>query len=317
MTIDLSRAGSPGLQGPPSSKRSSFAPLAVSPGNPARAGAHRRISSVSEPGATFRNELGSPPLSGRLEPLQLVQNGPPTSDRSSRRMSGFFGRGTANELPVTADASEIEELRKELQAVKESLEETRHELTEAREAQEASETCANALRTFIAENSIGMHPPGRSDVVSPSSAGPEHSRKNTSWGFKLWNTVPPATNGQAVSPVVPNPPPMHMPVSSAPPLSRKFGGFFSSRSSISSTSSVNRPEQHQQEPMLNGSDSSSVDSATEPVSPASELPPASVAIQSFDDVSSQRRLTASPEEARKPVHHDEHVHAAGQLDSCG
>ena len=113
MTLDLSRAGPSSFQGPPSSRRSSFAPLVGSPGVPGL-GSHRRISSVSEPGASFRAEIGSPPLSsaGRLEPLQLVSGGPsPTAptDRASRRMSGYFGRAIPNELPPTADLSEVEE----------------------------------------------------------------------------------------------------------------------------------------------------------------------------------------------------------------
>ncbi|KAI0091796.1 hypothetical protein BDY19DRAFT_885524 [Irpex rosettiformis] len=314
MTLDLSRAGPSSFQGPPSSRRSSFAPLTGSPGIPGL-GAHRRISSVSEPGASFRADLGSPPLSssGRLEPLQLVNGGPsPTlpTDRASRRMSGFFGRGLPNELPTTTDASEVEELRKELVAVKESLEETRVELAEAREAQEASETCANALRTFIAENSIGMHPPGRSAPAPPQSAGvgAEHSRKNTSWSFKLWNTAIPATNSPTASPAILSAPPS-APVT-APPLSKKFGGFFSSRSSISSTSSANRaePHSHQQEPVFNGSDASSVDSSAEPVSPVSELPAGSILVQSFDDAQSQTGLSG---QTRKIM--EEPVHLGGPL----
>ena len=304
MTLDLSRAGPSSFQGPPSSRRSSFAPLTGSPGLPGM-GSHRRISSVSEPGAAHRLDIGSPPLtSGRLEPLQLVNGGPsPTlpTDRASRRMSGFYGRGLPSELSPTVDASEVEELRKELAAVKQSLEETRVELTEAHEAQEASETCANALRTFIAENSIGMHPPGRSAPAPPAQPTvSDHSRKNTSWSFKLWNATAVA-NSPTASPAVSSAPPP-APVT-APPLTKKFGGFFSSRSSISSTSSGNRPEptSHQQEPMFNGSDVSSVDSSAEPVSPVSELPAGSILVRSFDDAQSQIGMPVSPGQTRKSV----------------
>lgn len=62
---------------------------------------------------------------------------------------------------------------------------------------------------------------------------------------------------------------------------------------MSSTSSAPPvPHSHQQEPMCNGSDSSSDDSGTEPVSPASELPGANVLVQNLDH--SPGRLTDSP-----------------------
>jgi len=317
MAIDLSRAGSSNFNGPPSSRRSSFAPLTGSPGDP-RVGAHRRISSVSEPSASYR-DLSSPPLTGQLEPLQLVRDSSVPVPHNPRRVSGFFGRAVSPqkpELSPTVDASELEELRKELQAVKEQLEETRHELTETREAQEASETCANALRTFIAENSIGMHPPGRGPASAPPTGAGEADGRNSAssrWGFKLWNTAPSAMSTPATSPAVQNAP-TPTAISAVPPSTRKFGGFFSSRSSISSTSSTHRPEPHlhQQEPIFNGSDSSSVDSTAEPVSPASELPPASIIVQSFDGVSSS--LMDSPEQTKR-IFEPEHVQIGGQSDT--
>lgn len=303
MALDLSRAGPSSFNQPASARRSSFAPLTGSPGG--RINAHRRISSVSEPGYADTNQWGSPPSTARLEPLQLLNNtaSAPAAPASQnpRRISGFFGRTTPTppDLPTTEDASEVEELRKELQAVKEQLEETRHELTEAKEGQEASETCANALRTFISENSIGMHPPGRNAQPTPPSESSNKATAATRWSFKLWNT-PSAANTPATSPAIQNAPaPAAVSAAAAPPLTRKSGGFFSSRSSISSTVSVTRPEPHlhQQEPMCNGSDSSSVDSVTEPVSPASELPETNILVQSFDGGAAE--LTHSPEQAKR------------------
>ncbi|KAI0343139.1 hypothetical protein BDW22DRAFT_1239605 [Trametopsis cervina] len=308
MTIDLSRAGPSTAQGPPSARRSSFAPLVTSPNNP-RMGAHRRISSVSEPGLSYRSDLSSPPMSGRLEPLQLVNAVPSPADRSARRLSGFFGRSGASDLPPTADASEVEELRKELQAIREQLEESRHELTEAREAQEASETCVNALRTFIADNSIGMHPVSRNHIPSVAQdADAVSSRKNSGWGFKLWNTTGQATSIPTSAPAGPNASMAPLAVA-VPPLTKKIGGFFSSRSSISSTSSTQRrePHSHPLEPMLNGSDSSSIDSATEPLSPASELPPASIAVHSFEDSPSRLSASASRDRTKDVVQHEQQL----------
>ena len=265
--------------------------------------------------------LGSP--RGQLEPLHLLNNSaPPTASapapNANRRISGFFGRAAQTpELSPTADAAEVEELRKELQAVKDQLEETRHELSEAKEAQEASETCANALRTFIADNSIGMTPPGgRTEPPRPQPAPravSDESRHSASasgsrWSFRLWNTptnAPTAGSASASSspalPSAPAPTPfggVHPAQQAQPPLARKLGGFFSGRGSMSSTASGPAPHSHQQEPLCNGSDSSSDDSGTEPISPASELPGASVHVQSLDRTPPQGVLTDSPEQQK-------------------
>lgn len=284
--LDLSAAGSFHL-GPPSSRRSSFVPLTGTPAG--RVNAHRRISSVSEPGTLYGDALISPP--SRSPQFEALSSGIPSSAGSNnRRLSGFFGRAAPLDLTPTHTASEVAELRKELETVKDQLEETRHELSEAREAQEASETCVNALRSFISENSIGMHPTGRSSTDEASGRSSTSSR----WGFKLWNT-PSTTSTPAGSPALPPTQPANVP----PPLTRKLGGFFASRASISSQSSISRaePHSHQQEPMFNGSDSSSLDSGTEPVSPASELPPAGVLIHS-DDVAMITGMSRSPEQMK-------------------
>lgn len=300
LTLDLSRSGPSSMNGPPSSRRSSFVPLTGSPAG--WANAHRRIVSVSEPGSYLR-DTSSPPGTAALEHLQL--GGGPSSAVSagSRRRSGFFGRVSPTpDLSPMPDASEVEELKKELQTTKEQLEETRHELTEAREAQEASDTCVRALRTFISENSIGMQPPGGRVAQSASPASNSgHAPSMSRWSFKLWNT-PPSTSTPNSSPALSSASAQGAAASApVPPITRKLGGFFSSRTgSISSASSMSRPEphSHQQEPICNGSDSSSVDSGTEPVSPSSELPVSSIAVRDANSPSSYP-LTDSPEQHSK------------------
>ncbi|EKM50387.1 uncharacterized protein PHACADRAFT_263669 [Phanerochaete carnosa HHB-10118-sp] len=306
MTLDLSRAGPSSLiTGPPSSRRTSFVPLTGSGSSADKAAAHRRIVSVSEPGS-YRRDIPSPPSSARLEPLQLVDGPNSTTPRSSRRISGFFG-GTSpiHDLPPTQDASEIVELRKGLQVVKEQLEETRAELAEAREAQEASETCVRALRTFIEENSIGMQPPdARPSAQTAQSAPSVSTAANVAanpagasrWGFKLWNASAAATTGPPSSSPAASSSEAPSAVGSAP-IGRRVTGFFTSRSSISSTSSVPQPHSQQQEPICNGSDSSSVDSSTEPISPSSEVPPSSIMVHN-DSRSPSYPPTDFPE------HHD-------------
>lgn len=305
LTLDLSRSGPSSMNGPPSSRRSSFVPLTGSPAG--RANAHRRIVSVSEPGSYLR-DLSSPPGTAPLEPLQLGG----ASSPGSRRRSGFFGRVSPTpDLPPTQDASEVEELRKELQTTKEQLEETRHELTETREAQEASETCVRALRTFISDNSIGMQPPGGRTVQSapPVSSNSGHAPSMSRWSFKLWNT-PPSASTPTSSPALSSSSASGVAASAAvPPITRKLGGFFASRAnSISSTSSLSRPEPHsqQQEPICNGSDSSSVDSSTEPVSPSSEMPRTSIMVHNTNSPSYP--LTDSPEQQTKVLNAVELAH---------
>ena len=51
--------------------------------------------------------------------------------------------------------------------------------------------------------------------------------------------------------------------------------------------------------MCNGSDASSVESVTEPVSPASEVPSSNILVQTFDGC--QTELTHSPEEAKRAL----------------
>ncbi|KIP05475.1 hypothetical protein PHLGIDRAFT_19689 [Phlebiopsis gigantea 11061_1 CR5-6] len=309
LTLDLSRAGPTSFNGPPSSRRSSFVPLTGS--SAGRGNAHRRIVSVSEPGS-YQRELGSPTPTSQFDQLQLSAGPMSAASGASRRLSGFFGRASPTpDLQPTQDATEVEELKKELQTVKEHLEETRHELTEAREAQEASETCVRALRTFISENSIGMQPPtGRiAQAALPTMPNSGNVSSTSRWGFKLWNT--PSTSSTPTSSPALSSSLASAPVASTPtaPIARKLGGFFSSRAnSISSTASLSRPEphSHQQEPTCNGSDSSSLDSGTEPISPSSEMPPMSILVDSGSNPS--YTMSESPEQHSKALSSAELAH---------
>jgi len=267
MALDLSRPGATALSGPPSAKRMSFTPLTGSP-------AHRRISSVSEPGNLSTPHFGDSSIGDALS-------------TPSRRLSGFFGRPSPvqPELPRLVDASEMEELRKELQTVKEQLDETRHELSESQEGCEASETCVRALRTFIAENNIGLgETRGPGTTASRSAVSPETPARNgaTRWGFKLWTTSNPGT--PVSSPALPSSVP---PVSAAPPALSKLGGFFSSRASISSTTSSRQEALPARELTSNGSETSSMDElVVEPVSPVSEVPRSAVVVRVDSEPSS-------------------------------
>ncbi|KZT09907.1 uncharacterized protein LAESUDRAFT_464734 [Laetiporus sulphureus 93-53] len=290
LTLDLNRAGSSVMNGPPSSRRaSSFQPLT---GTPAGRIGHRRISSLSDPGLAGCDEQGqwlySPP-----PPSQTATS--PSVGGHNRRISGMFNWGSASanasppspipDTPIYTSA-EAETLRKELMAVKEQLEETKHELSEAHEANEANEACVRALRTFISENSVGeQNVRGNGRPQPPASAPPSGSGGTSRWGFKLWGS----TDASATStPVATAPPPISTAASAPSPVARKLGGLFSPRSSISSTAAVRPPSAAAPpEPTSAGSDTSSVaESAAEPLSPVSSIPRASVLIHddgmSFD-----------------------------------
>ncbi|CAL1714933.1 unnamed protein product [Somion occarium] len=275
LSIDLSRANGSPFTGPPSSRRASFVPLTGSPAS--KINAHRRGASVADssvlsaPVYSDSNQWASPPRFALSDAPQTANAAP------SRRMSGFWGRVSPqpSDLPPPADASEIEELRKELQAVKEALEETRHELTESQEAREASETCVNALRTFIADNSIGMQGPSTAhSVMSPGTA--DHARNDSSgqaaprWGFRLWSAA--ASPNPNVTPVSSPAQPSHtynLPATST--TRSRFGSLFSSRASVSSTQTDSLLPQP--ESMSSVSDTSSLeDPVAEPISPSSEVP---------------------------------------------
>ncbi|PCH44391.1 hypothetical protein WOLCODRAFT_165104 [Wolfiporia cocos MD-104 SS10] len=274
LTLDLSRAGPHSPNGASSSRRASaFSPLT---GTSAGLMGHRRISSFSDPGSTENGLQPTSPLTGDPRPVPAPANG------HSKRISGLFGRGTpAVPEMLTIDAAELAGLRKELDVVKEQLEETKHELSEAQEAKEASELCVCALRTFIAENSVGEHAARNNarPTKSAPAAPPAQPPANTSrWSFKLWTT--------SDSPVSAPPPPPAATASA--PVARKLGGLFSPRSSISSNACsvppAVPPASHESSYM--GSDTSSVaDSSNEPVSPVSSKPRASVLVQDAERMS--------------------------------
>ncbi|KAJ7460586.1 hypothetical protein FB451DRAFT_1405144 [Mycena latifolia] len=279
MTIDMARANAPSsFISPPSSKRASFTPLTGSFNNvPGRPNAHHRMSSVSDSNVA----LTVPDIAN-----------PAPSANPNRRLSGIFGRSSPpREAPLQLSSSpdELDKLRKELRTVRDALDETRHELTEANEAREASETCIGALREFIAENNIGG---SSSEVKLPplpaatTGEEPDTNAQKKGWGFKLWKVdtnvkgAPGPTSAASgstatASPIVPpavaassstQPPPVA-------PLSRRVTGFFSSRASISSVASgapslapLQTAPRHR-DSMYSLSDASSL---AEPISPTSQ-----------------------------------------------
>ncbi|KAJ3514718.1 hypothetical protein NLJ89_g2217 [Agrocybe chaxingu] len=313
--IDVSRASSfAALVSPPSSKRASFAPLTGS--GQGRPGGHRRISSVSDSGfGTFSPPDPSPSPNARAFNIASAEAALSGAPSSSRRYSGFYGRhspGEYDNVQVSAAAeavAEMESLRTKLKTVTDALDTVKHDLSEANEAREASETCVKALREFIAENNIGatavkLPPPptmttGDENMPGPpnTSVGSADPRRTASgWGFKLWGSAAPADSplrssigtapfsASAPSPQVASQPatyasPNGTTTISAAPLSRKFGGLFSSRSSVSSTSSQQQQPQAVKLPHLQTnaaardsvysySDTSSV---AEPVSPGADI----------------------------------------------
>ncbi|KZT43169.1 hypothetical protein SISSUDRAFT_744431 [Sistotremastrum suecicum HHB10207 ss-3] len=283
LNLDLSKTG----QTSRATKRASaqFMPLTGS-GMPApipspRAMAHRRSSSVSDPLSNTDIIVTSddqPLYSPRLE----ADPSHPSEASQSRPVSRF---GTLlrsySPPPVDLDAqrnhvAEIDSLKKELQSVMSQLQEYKGELQESLEAREASETCVKALREFIAQHAVGE--PGQSMPPLPAFAQEPPKKAVGGWGIKLWrseNVVsPPAvqsssTNSSSSSSQPSNTGPLSPDSTlSTAILTKKLGGFFSRTSSQSSTGAT--PHSHQQEPMLNGSDTDSAAETEEPISPAHE-----------------------------------------------
>lgn len=270
MSVDLSRASSFSFAGPSSSKRMSFTPLTGSAAG--RVQNHRRISSVSDSNVNWsevaNGQIGNTSPSSQTVTLPDISLHPPTS---SRRVSGLFSRASAPESePVPgSNTMERDRLQREIETVKAALEEARHELTEANEAREASETCVKALRDFIADNNVGVSPV-RPNVGSAVVRGDDADKKNASvsggsrWGFgglfragEASPLIPSRGATTSASPVIPS-----------EPLSRKLGGLFGGRGSFSSSPSAPlHGVPVVQEAMYNSSDTSSTAESAEPVSP--------------------------------------------------
>ncbi|KAJ7173814.1 hypothetical protein C8R46DRAFT_1161557 [Mycena filopes] len=296
--LDMGRANAPSaFMGPPSSKRASFTPLTgtfAANSFVGRPNGHRRISSVSDSNVALTVDLASPTPERSLT-LTLPPVG--NNKNTNRRLSGFFGRNGSppQEIPQFLPSSspdELEKLRKELRAAQDALTETRHELTEANEAREASETCVGALREYIAENNIGseMKLPPLPAATTGEETDPNAPKK--AWGFKLWKVdtavktapSPPSAASGSNATASPSMPPVALPAVANPnapapaaPLTRRLTGFFSSRGSISSMASVTpslAPLQtdprrmHARDSVYSLSDASSL---AEPISPTSQV----------------------------------------------
>lgn len=236
-SLDLSRSSSFHLSGvsgtPKSSKRASFTPLTGNLGNQ-----HRRTTS------DFRTSPQQPSFA--LDPaspnVQTVTFPPPDSS-PPRRLSALFGATQRSPSPDTS--AELESLRRELKNLRDNLEETRAELSEAIEAKEASDACAKALREFINMNNVGNGGSSSEALTFPPmpTEAKQQPAANGSWGFgKLFRQPPVPLDTTVPNPSVATVPSAASPGTTTPqgpPLSRKIGSFFGSRSnSISSTSGI-------------------------------------------------------------------------------
>ncbi|KAH8832300.1 hypothetical protein DL96DRAFT_1810972 [Flagelloscypha sp. PMI_526] len=229
-TLDLARANSfhfSSVSTPKSTKRASFTPLTGT----LNTGGHRRVlsgdGSMSPRGPSFAIDPATPSGSGQDAFFPPQDSSPP----KNRRLSSIFASPRRS---VSPDGDpELEALRREVKNLKDTLEETRAELSEAVEAKDAADACATALREFINTNNQWTLPP------LPDAAKPPAAAQAAGWGFgKLFQkpaidttSLPPAsvTSSAASSPNV---------TATQPALSRKIGSFFASRSnSISSTTS--------------------------------------------------------------------------------
>ena len=313
LTVDLSRASSFSFGGPSSAKRMSFTPLTGS--SAVRMQNHRRISSVSDTNVNWSDAASGQPTNtspnSQTITLPDASSQPGYPPTSNRRISGLFGRSVASESePVPGlNPMEKEKLQREIQALKTSLDETRHDLMEATEAREASETCVKTLRDFIAENNVGV-PSVRVDVGSAGNSairGDDADKKSASGnGGSRWGFGGLFRAGEANSPVLSSrgTSTTASPPAANEPLSRKLGGLFSGRGSFSSsTSAPTRGVPVVQEAMYNGSDTSSTAESAEPASPSietSHVPIARVLSGTSSTSSELVSLRNAPEETEIP-----------------
>jgi predicted nucleic acid-binding Zn-ribbon protein len=304
--LDLSRAGIPSFNGPPSSKRASLIGSTTGRNN-----AHKRISSVADnafslDGSHLTSPVSTPtPATFTLPDVQKSRSQQPSH---TRRMSGMFGRASPPQsLFPSEEFSELEMLRRELNAVKAELDDVKHELSETNEAREASETCVKALREFIEENQVGAVPKSLSPLPAEVKKAPPSAAAG--WGFKLWRadsltqSPPLASPSPAVHTVSPSLSSLTPPV----PLAKKLGDFFGTRATTTAASQTS--QRVEQEPMYNGmSDTSSIeDSVAEPISPASERPRPTVYVRDTTSVTSEssRDLGVNLEGKLHPPYADE------------
>ena len=302
-SLDLPRGGISAFGNPPPSKRASFVPLT------GRLGGHRRISSVSDSGADFNSSLNSQSL--------LLPDG-----SSHRRHSSTYGLISPSQLDMGQSdlIVELDRQRREVRRLKEALEQTKHEMQESNEAREASEMCVKALRQFIGENNIGLAETNDSSSVKlptppTMTREPEQdeSRKTgggvAGWGFKLWKDATLRTQSAPSTSPLPPHEPVPQASESAAPISRKLGGLFSSRDSVSSVGSS--PPQLQSNAARSVRDSiysfSDASSVVEPASPPAELTaPYHVVVRDVSDLGSSPSRSPPAEEKEM---HTECMHA--------
>ena len=253
----------------------------------------RRISQLASDSSVRTNGTPSP-----NKRMSLLISPPPNINRTHRRISSQSDSGFAASdafhwasPPPSSSAltdeeqnfasKETQSLNQEIKSLRDTLEETRHELSEANEAREASEQCAKALRDYISEFRVGEagSPSNLPPPPPTTSAKAEDAKAPSKWSFKLWNG-----SNSSTSPPTPSATPLSPPTSSSvlspasspqpPALTRKLGSFFSSRAgSVSSVTSLTAPlPTHQPSMYRASSDVSSVTEEEEPSSPCSDTP---------------------------------------------
>jgi hypothetical protein len=233
---------------PPNPKRASFAPLTGTL-HPGRANGHKRLSSVSVPDTgTFSQPMTQDLPSPRTQDFPSLD--PPLAHRHPPSVHDHHSPLEASQLCDDSLVSGLELRRKELQAMKDELESTKHRLSESNEAREASELCVKALRDFIAENNIGVRdtsvPPTIQMPLPPTMSTGETNDGHTNsggWSFgKLWKVDHSAAKPSiSVVASTTSPAPQISQVVSAQaatPLTKKLGVFFSSRPNIPSVPSL-------------------------------------------------------------------------------
>lgn len=272
MTLDLNAAARTSWGSPRSANRTSFTPITGSGITGIPSTLSRRAPSLSmnetDPGfAAFVASLPNSPMDAG-------------NDRASRRRSNMHGASLTERISpgrVSPASVEMESLKRELAAVKSELEEAKNELLESNEAREASATCVKALRDYISQLGPGDSPTSVSSTNIPKSEN--KPSKSSGWNLNLlWATNHEATTGtkpraasitSARSVTSDDQNAVAQPV----PLRSKFGSLFARGTSVSSTSTHPlSSEFNHDEPILNGSDASSIISVTETSAPHS--PPA-------------------------------------------